>query len=132
MNEDLAKQLANILNDKNIDLNQILQNFKANSSEENTENTEEIKNSENQSDTRNINTENKNFNLEQFDINTILKMQKILKLIKNDRFQSRRKSIKSTKALYEKLQKRKDRSIHKTTTNPKNIRKIQRNGRQHK
>lgn len=61
MNEDLAKQLSSILEDKNIDLNQILDNFKANSSEENTQ-------------------EKKN-NFNQIDTNTLLKFQKIFSLL---------------------------------------------------
>lgn len=80
MNEDLAKQLSSILNDKNIDLNQILDNFKANSSGENTD----TQNNNNNQDSNSKN-QNNNSNSNQFDMDTILKMQKILSLMNNSR-----------------------------------------------
>lgn len=61
MNEDLAKQLSDMLAEKNIDLNNILENFKNKTSEENTD--------QNQT----------NFN--QIDTDTILKFQKIFELL---------------------------------------------------
>ncbi len=64
MDEDLAKKLSDILNEKNINLNEILENFQANSSNENTKNSE--------ADTC------------QFDADTLLKIQKLLKLLKSE------------------------------------------------
>lgn len=61
MNEDLAKQLSDMLSEKNIDLNQVLDNFKANSSEENTQ--------------------EKTSSSDQFDTATLLKFQKLLGLM---------------------------------------------------
>lgn len=101
MNEDLAKQLSSILNDKNIDLNQILDNFKANSSGENTKSNNTQNSNNNQaSDSKN---QNDNSSSSQFDMNTILKMQKILSLMNNSRKYSRWSFIKSFKTIYEKL-----------------------------
>lgn len=122
MNEDLAKQLSSILNDKNIDLNQILDNFKANSSGENTENNNTQNNNNNtDSDTQN---QNDNSGFGQFDMNTILKIQKLLSLMNNNRKCPRWNSIKGFKTIYAKLQKRKNRPIHKTLTDIKNVWKI--------
>lgn len=61
MNEDLAKQLSDMLSEKNIDLNQVLDNFKANSSEENTQ--------------------EKTSSFDQFDTATLLKFQKLFGLL---------------------------------------------------
>lgn len=61
MNEDLGKQLSQILEDKNIDLNQILSNFKSTEKEEKKE--------ENSSP------------FDQIDTDTLLKFQKIFSLI---------------------------------------------------
>lgn len=66
MNEDLGKQLSDILADKNIDLNQILENFKNNSQEQNTQN--ETK-------------QNESGIFDQTDTDTFLKFQKIFNLI---------------------------------------------------
>ncbi len=66
MNEDLGKQLSDILADKNIDLNQILENFKNNSQEQNTQN--ETK-------------QNESGIFDQIDTDTFLKFQKIFNLI---------------------------------------------------
>lgn len=63
MDEDLAKKLSDILNEKNINLNEILENFQANSSNENTENPET--------------------NSCQIDTETLLKLQKLFQLIKS-------------------------------------------------
>lgn len=101
MNEDLAKQLSDILNDKNIDLNQILDNFKANSSGENTESIN-TQNSNNNQDSGSKNR-NDNSGSSQFDMNTILKMQKLLSLMNNSREYSRWSLTKSFKTIYEKL-----------------------------
>lgn len=87
MNEELAKQLSSILNDKNIDLNQILDNFKANSSGENTENNNTQNN--NNSQTTDSKNQNDNSSSSQFDMNTILKIQKLLSLMNNTRKYSR-------------------------------------------
>lgn len=66
MNEDLANQLSSILADKNIDLNQILDNFKSSSQEENTQ--------------------KESGPFDQIDTETFLKFQKIFNLMnsKND------------------------------------------------
>lgn len=66
MNEDLASQLSSILADKNIDLNQILDNFKSESHEEN--NSKETN------------------PFDQIDTDTLLKFQKLFSLMnsKND------------------------------------------------
>ncbi len=61
MDEDLINKLSEILADKNIDLNQVLENFQATSS--NTENTDNVNNSS------------------QIDTESILKIQKILNLL---------------------------------------------------
>lgn len=61
MDEDLAKQLSSILSEHNIDLQKVMENFKANSSEEST--------SSNQDDSNQIDTK------------TLLKLQKILSLL---------------------------------------------------
>lgn len=106
MNEDLAKQLSSILNDKNIDLNQILESFKANSSGENTNNSEnqqtpnncnsenfEKHNSQNSTASKNSekqdNNNTNNFNFSQIDPNTLLKMSKLLNLMNTSRIRSR-------------------------------------------
>lgn len=62
MNEDLAKQLSSILNDKNIDLNQIIDNFKANSSGENTENNTTQNNNSDPQNNNKSNSQNQNNN----------------------------------------------------------------------
>lgn len=87
MNEDLGKQLADILADKNIDLNQILDNFKNNSGQQNTQNEN------NQSEI-----------FDQIDTDTFLKFQKIFNLI-NSKKDNRtgRKFIKSLKTIYERF-----------------------------
>lgn len=77
MNEDLAKQLSGILNDKNIDLNEILENFKNNSSNENTE--------------------KKDTDSSQIDTSTLLKIQQLLNLLNknsNNRDEQLLKSLK--------------------------------------
>lgn len=61
MDEDLINKLSEILADKNIDLNQVLENFQATSS--NTENAANVNNSS------------------QIDTESILKIQKILNLL---------------------------------------------------
>ena len=61
MDEDLAKKLTDILNEKNININEILENFQANSSDENTNNTQSNN---------------------QFDAETLLKIQNLLKILK--------------------------------------------------
>lgn len=68
MNEDLASQLSSILQEKNIDLNQLLDNFKNNTSEKNN-------NTENESS----NTSNSTGN--QFDAETLFKIQKLFSLL---------------------------------------------------
>lgn len=89
MNEDLGKQLSDILADKNIDLNQILDNFKNSSQEKNTQKE---------------NKENENGFSGQIDTDTFLKFQKIFNLI-NSKKDNRtgRKFIKSLKTIYERF-----------------------------
>lgn len=41
MNPELLNQISNLLSDKDIDLNQILENFQTNTTDENTQNTSE-------------------------------------------------------------------------------------------
>lgn len=89
MNEDLGKQLSDILADKNIDLNQILENFKNNSQEQNTQN--ETK-------------QNESGIFDQIDTDTFLKFQKIFNLINSKKDgRARWKPIKSIKTIYERL-----------------------------
>lgn len=63
MNDDLAKQLSDMLSEKNIDLNSILENFKTNNSNENATDQQT--------------------NFDQIDTETILKIQKILSMLKS-------------------------------------------------
>lgn len=77
MNEDLAKQLSDILADKNIDINNILESFQNNSSNEND-------------------TESQN-PFDQIDTETILKLQKIMTLFNNKSNTSDEQLLKALK-----------------------------------
>lgn len=77
MNEDLVKQLSDILNDKNIDLNQILENFKSSSSSENTE--------------------NKTNTSDQIDTKTLLKFQQLFSLLNKNSDNRDEQLLKSLK-----------------------------------
>lgn len=68
MNEDLASQLSSILQEKNIDLNQLLDNFKNNTSEKNNNTENESSNASNSTGS-------------QFDAETLFKIQKLLSLL---------------------------------------------------
>ena len=65
MDPDLLKQLSDMLSEKDIDLNQILENFQSTSSNENTTNSQNDSN--------------------QFDPEILLKMQKLLSLLNKNK-----------------------------------------------
>ena len=65
MDSDLLKQLSDMLSEKDIDLNQILENFQSTSSDENTTNSQNDSN--------------------QFDPEMLLKMQKLLSLLNKNK-----------------------------------------------
>lgn len=65
MDPDLLKQLSDMLSEKDIDLNQILENFQSTSSDENTANPQNDSN--------------------QFDPEMLLKMQKLLSLLNKNK-----------------------------------------------
>lgn len=90
MNEDLGKQLSQILADKNIDLNQILDNLKANTTEETTQ-IEEEPNPFSQIDTETILKFQKIFNLMNTNKNT--QDENLLKAIKPYMRDSRKEKI---------------------------------------
>lgn len=83
MNEDLAKQLSDILKEKNIDLNQVLENFNSNSSNENTENKSSENNQSNSSG--------------QIDPAMLLKFQKIFSLLNNKKDSQDEQLLRSLK-----------------------------------
>lgn len=90
MNEDLAKQLSDILKEKNIDLNQVLENFNSNSSNGNTENKE--------SSSFNNSSENNQSNSSgQIDPSTLLKFQKLFTLLNNKKDSKDEQLLRSLK-----------------------------------
>ena len=90
MNEDLAKQLSDILKEKNIDLNQVLENFNSNSSNGNTENKE--------SSSFNNSSENNQSNSSgQIDPSTLLKFQKLFTLLYNKKDSKDEQLLRSLK-----------------------------------
>ncbi len=76
MDEDLAKKLTDILNEKNININEILENFQANSSDENTNNTQSNN---------------------QFDAETLLKIQNLLKILNSKKDSNDEQLLRSLK-----------------------------------
>lgn len=86
MNEDLASKLSSLLEENNIDLNQILENFNQSQNSENPSKNQETPTSNNPpNDTNNI------------DPSTILKIQKLLTLMNSNKNSSDEQLLKSLK-----------------------------------
>ena len=86
MNEDLASKLSSLLEENNIDLNQILENFDQSQNSENPSKNQETPTSNNPPN--NTNT---------IDPSTILKIQKILTLMNSNKNSSDEQLLKSLK-----------------------------------